>query len=1567
MFVLHSCTVGPSRWQRIDSSGATPFHRALHKRKNLLKLTLLLLTVCLLFQTNALAQVNQTRRVLILNELGSWSTRVATINQEIFADLEKLPYHIEIYTEDLSTSLFQDEASRREFRDWYFHKYRDRKPDLIIAVGPSPIKLMAESHQELAPNTPIVFWGSAQEFAEAPKLDSDFTGIWGTAQPERTLGAALRLQPGTKHVVVVGGVAPYDRHLESLVKQQFRNYESKVEINYLTDLAMPDLLERLKHLPKNTIVYHTSILQDAAGTHFDDETQSVPMVVNAANAPVFAVDEEDVGRGTVGGDVFSSALAGQIAAGMAARILNGEKPSDIPIVRGANLYQFDWRALRRWGLKESALPLGSMVLDREPTFWELQKKKIIAGILVLLAQTLVIIALLWQRAKRRQTEAQLIHNRDQLRLAMESGKSVGWEWDLASGIDSWFGDLSTMFGISSETFTGKVGDFYSYVHPDDLKQVTEAMACARQNHEPYTAEFRVVRVDGAIRWVVSRGRFEYGKNGAAKRMLGMAVDITERKQTEEALKRSEDKFSKAFRESPLAITITRVRDDRYLEVNETFEHLCGWRCDEVLGRTPKEIARWVDPSQRDEFLKRMQADGNVRDLEVQVRRKDGELRSVIGSAELIEINGEPCILSVMTDITERKQIQEKLRESQKRLEGVIASAMDAIIAIDHEHRIVVFNAAAENMFGFMAQDAIGSPIDRFIPERFRIAHTQHIHRFDATGVTNRAMGTLGALWGLRANGEEFPIETSISQLQTGKERLFTVIIRDISERRKAEDTRLRLAAIVQSSDDAILSMSLDGFIASWNPGAQRLYGYTEAETVGKSIAMVIPAELHEEENEILRQLSAGKSFEHYETIRVKKEGQRIDVSLSMSPIRDSTGKVVGVSKIARDITERKRADASLLWRLSFEKLLSDLSTTLINLPEKELSSNMEASLGHIGEFLEMDRITLLEFSRDGRTMDAIVSWTRDGAMPAPQIIITRDLAWWRGRLLRGEVSLASDLNSLPEEAHAEREYFRQKGILSAASIPLKVAGEVNGAISFVSAHHRVSWTEDLVNQLRVIGEVFWNALKRKHTMEALLASQTILRESEEHSRELVSRSPIATLVTQGLEGRVITANDQFTSLFGYTLEDVPDEAHWWPLAYPDEAYRIAVQTEWRVRVEQAIKARTEIEPMESTVQCKDGSSRYIEFHFSPAGEANVITFVDLTDRKQAETVLQESEERFRLVASTAPVMIWMARTDKLCTYFNLPWLEFTGRSMEQEFGSGWAEGVHPDDLQACWETYTRAFDRREVFQMEYRLRRHDGEYRWLFDQGVPRFHTDGSFAGYIGSCIDVTDRKLAQEALSDMSRKLIEAQEQERKWIARELHDDINQRIALLTVNLERLKEDTPAMAPPVMLRFDEILEQVSDLGSDIQALSHRLHSSKLEYLGIAAAAASFCRELSANHRVQIDLHSEGVPKGLPQEIALCLFRVLQEGLQNAIKHSGAQRFEVCLIGASNEIELSVRDAGTGFNAGVAMQGYGLGLTSMRERLKLVHGRLTIDSQVGLGTILRATVPFSDRSKAVRA
>ena len=354
------------------------------------------------------------------------------------------------------------------------------------------------------------------------------------------------------------------------------------------------------------------------------------------------------------------------------------------------------------------------------------------------------------------------------------------------------------------------------------------------------------------------------------------------------------------------------------------------------------------------------------------------------------------------------------------------------------------------------------------------------------------------------------------------------------------------------------------------------------------------------------------------------------------------------------------------------------------------------------------------------------------------------------------------------------------------------------------------------------------------------------------------------------------------------------------------------------------------------------------------------------EQKRTERAFRESEKRFRLMADTAPALIWMADPDKLCSYFNKPWLDFTGQSMNSQLGNGWAEGVHPEDLQRCMDTYIRSFDGREEFRMEYRLRRYDGEYRWVVDIGVPRFDQDRSFIGYIGIGIDITERKRAEEVLTNVNRQLIEAQEKERTRIGRDLHDDIGQRLALLAVELEQLHQDPPNL-PRIRYRIGELHKQTSEIAADIQSLSHELHSAKLQYLGIAAAMNGFCREFGQQQKVEVDFKTHGLAGHLSPDISLCLFRVLQEALHNSAKHSGARRFEVRLWGTPDEIRLTVSDSGVGFDRDAARQGPGLGLISMEERLKLLNGTLAIESQPEKGTAVHARVPISSESDSMRA
>ena len=388
----------------------------------------------------------------------------------------------------------------------------------------------------------------------------------------------------------------------------------------------------------------------------------------------------------------------------------------------------------------------------------------------------------------------------------------------------------------------------------------------------------------------------------------------------------------------------------------------------------------------------------------------------------------------------------------------------------------------------------------------------------------------------------------------------------------------------------------------------------------------------------------------------------------------------------------------------------------------------------------------------------------------------------------------------------------------------------------------------------------------------------------------------------------------------------------------------------------------------------DGSRRWItdrgEVRHDGEGRITRLhgTAQDITERKHAEDELRASEEKFRSVFNDAGVGMVIVSPEGRFLAANEAFCDYLGYTEEELIAKTLQSLTLPED----WPSFSQKL--REALEQGISLQR--VEKRCLHKSG--RILTTECSASlirgssgepryFVGEVLDITQRKLAEEALSGVSGRLIEAHEEERSWIARELHDDFNQRVALLATMLERVKQDLPVSEEGARRGVEEASQHVTELGSDIQALSHRLHSSKLEFLGLVAAVGGFCREFSNRQNVNIDFHSENIPKALPKEISLCLFRVLQEALQNSLKHSGERRFAVSLQCAKGEIELTVRDSGVGFDPEKIISGHGLGLTSMKERLKLVDGQLSIDSKPQEGTTIHARVPLSLKVKSARA
>jgi PAS domain S-box-containing protein len=308
-----------------------------------------------------------------------------------------------------------------------------------------------------------------------------------------------------------------------------------------------------------------------------------------------------------------------------------------------------------------------------------------------------------------------------------------------------------------------------------------------------------------------------------------------------------------------------------------------------------------------------------------------------------------------------------------------------------------------------------------------------------------------------------------------------------------------------------------------------------------------------------------------------------------------------------------------------------------------------------------------------------------------------------------------------------------------------------------------------------------------------------------------------------------------------------------------------------------------------------------------------------------------------------------------------------GYTEEELCGMSCSEFANPEDSQDDWALFQQL--RAGVidhYSLEKRYVRKDGTQLWG-RLNVSLLNDDGGGSRLVFAFVeDIMERKLADEALANVSRRLIEAQEQERNRIGRELHDDIGQRLAMLAIELEQLQVNPPNLSE-IPSRMGELQKQTSEIAANIQSLSHELHSAKLQYLGIAVAMRGFCQEFGKQKKMEIDFRAADLPSALPPDISLCFFRVLQEALHNSAKHSGVRRFEVRLWATSGEIHLTVGDAGVGFDIDAARTNLGLGLISMEERLKLLNGTFSIESQAHRGTTIHARVPFNSGSDSMRA
>jgi PAS domain S-box-containing protein len=705
--------------------------------------------------------------------------------------------------------------------------------------------------------------------------------------------------------------------------------------------------------------------------------------------------------------------------------------------------------------------------------------------------------------------------------------------------------------------------------------------------------------------------------------------------------------------------------------------------------------------------------------------------------------------------------------------------------------------------------------------------------------------------------------------------------------------------------------NLEGQPLFVNPALCAMLGFSEDEILKKHCVEFSPPDDAEKDWALFEQLRTG-TIDHYQLEKryFRRDGSLVWGRLSISLLNHRPSPLVVA--MVEDITEKKRAEDE-------RKLVED------TLRESDARFRLAAQAGKMYAY-EWDLTT-----------DRIV----------------------RSGDISGVLGSASQA-SLTREQLLARVHPDDQGIFKAAVNERTPENpDVQISYRFLGPDGTVEWLEKTAHaffdergtMIRMIGMVA-DITERKRAENAI-------RDGEMRYRRIVETTNEGVWVLDSkLQNSYV--NDRMAEMLGYQPQEMIGKSVF-DFYFP-----------WDVeRKKQVLRRRQEGlgEQIEERLRRRDGSELWVRLAATPVFKDNgefdgaLAMVSDITERKRAEETLRESEEKFRSVFLGAGVGMIIVSPEGRFLAANKTFCDCLGYT-EQELLKRTVESVTlPEDWPAFSKKLQNALAEGHGFQW-YNKRCLHRSGRIVFTESSTSLirTSDGTPKYFVAEVLDVTSRKEAEDALSAMTRKLIEAQEQERARIGRELHDDINQRLAMLSIELEHLQ-----LAPSnAQGRVQELRKRVTEISNDVQALSHDLHSSKLQYLGVVAGIRGWCKEFSERERMEVEFRGN-VSSILPPEAGVCLFRVLQEALHNAVKHSGVKRMEVQLLEESSEIHLIVQDFGKGFEIDAAMQGSGLGLTSMRERVRLLNGTIAIESKPMGGTIVHARVPFKAGTSLARA
>jgi PAS domain S-box-containing protein len=909
-------------------------------------------------------------------------------------------------------------------------------------------------------------------------------------------------------------------------------------------------------------------------------------------------------------------------------------------------------------------------------------------------------------------------------------------------------------------------------------------------------------------------------------------DITPRKTTEEQFRASEERFRTIVETTPACVKMV-ASDGTLLLMNSSGLKMVG--ASSAEGVVGGNIYDLIAPEFKDAYraFNEKICSGQTGSLAFDIVNFNGQRRQMeTNAAPLRTPDGTTVQLAVTHDITERRY-----RENASRLvAAIVDSSDDAIISKDLNGIITSWNKSAERVFGYTAEEVVGKSITILMPpERLgeepqilaKLRRGERVEHFET--VRQRKDGTL------------LDISLTISPIRDAQGRVTgaSKIARNVTDAKRTERAALQLAAIVDSSDDAIISKDLNGIITSWNKSAERVFGYTAEEVIGKPILILIPPDRQHEEPNILMRLRRGERVDHFETVRRRKDGTLLDISLTISPVKDATGRIIGASKIARDISERKRNEkaiqalnAQLMADLAAVTRMQQLSTRLVQaddfpqLLEEIVDAGIEITSADMGN------IQLLE----------------DGALRIEsQRGFSKPFLEFFNRVQEGDAACGEAL--------------------------------IHG--------HRVI-VQDVANS-----RIFTGPARQVLLDAGVRAVQ---------STPLISRS-----------GEVL---GMFST--HYHNPRVPDERE---------------------------------------LRLLDVLSRQA---------------ADLIERKRAEGALLASEHRFRQLADSMPQMVWTARPDGYLDYYNERWYEFTGFNRDRFGDVSWEPILHPDDLKTWRESWYASIRSGNPYQVEYRFwDRREQRWRWFMGRALAVRNDHGAIVKWFGTCTDNDDQKRVEDELRRVNHDL--------EQFAYSASHDLQEPLRGIKINSQLLTRRYASKLDGQALQFlgylNENASRMESLVRDLLTYTQVAKSDKPEAATDANAALEETLALLSGSIVESEARVTSDALPVVRVCDIHLKQLFQNLIGNAIKYRSRDRALTVHVSATREAGnwlFSVADNGIGIepqykelifglfkrlHTSDQYSGTGVGLALCQRIVERHHGRIWVESEPGRGSTFRFTLP----------